>query len=729
MNINFDSNYKVFTLEGKNFLYIFYINYLGIPVKLYFGKKIFLNGIDERFFNHVNNLNADSYNYFDFATKKEVINNEQYFSGLTSDLEAPSFSTYDKRGALVEIKHDDGSYVTDFRYVNYEIYEGKKELENLPHFDSQKCLTLEVLLKDIKCDIYLKMFYTVYEDLDIIVRHNEIINNSDKTVYLNKAYSLCLDMSDLDYELLSVYGTYATDRILERQKLRHNLVSITENAGGKGFYHNPVCMLLRSDTTYNCGEAIGFGLVYSSNFRFDFIGNPLNKLRCLIGINSENFALTLNKNDKFVTPEAFFIYANKGINSLTHGYHDVIRNHLLKKNPYEKKPILLNSWEGCMMDFDTEKILKFIKKSKQMGVNLFVLDDGWFGKRNDDTSSLGDWEVNIKKIDLKRVIDYAHSLKMKFGLWIEPEMVSFDSKLYREHPDYALYDETINPTSLRHQFVLDITREDVREFIFDKIKNIFDNYDIDYCKWDFNRIITEAHSQKNIQANNQIYHAFITGTYDLLNKFTKRYPKILLETCAGGGGRFDLGMLYYSPQIWGSDETDGVARTLIQYATNIFYPLSCIGSHVSARKFLSIKEKAAIALFGTFGYELDPTKLNNEDLEEVKISNLWFKKYKKLIDEGDYYSLISPYNNNFVAREVVSKNKNEAIIFYMNYRQVNWESRFLKIQGLKEDYIYKNDLSNDCFSGSVYMNIGLNMSSGRQSFTPSLIYLKRIKNV
>ena len=725
MSIIFNKEKKIFKIENNNFSYIFYINQLGILVKLYLGKKI--NDLDLNSFSYINNLNADSYNFLDLKTNKEVINDkDNYFSGLTSDIEAPSFLTYDKRGPLVIINHQDNSSLTDFRYVSHKIYKDKKPLEGLPHFDNKDVETLEITLKDLKDNIYLIMYYSIYDGIDGIIRHNEIINKTKKEIRINRINSLCLDLPSLEYDLLSVYGTYATDRILERQKLTHNIISITENSGGKGFYHNPMCMLINKEANDNYGEVIGLGLVYSSNFKFDFIGNPLNKLRVLIGINDENFEYVLDSNKNFISPEAIIIYSNEGINKVTHQFHDLIREHILRKVEGFENTILLNSWEGCMFDFDTNKIMNFISKAKKMDVNLFVLDDGWFSKRNDDFSSLGDWEVNTDKIDLKKVIDYAHSLNIKFGIWIEPEMISFNSDLFKEHPDYALMDKDVNPTTLRHQLVLNLTKKEVRDSIFSKICKIFDTYDIDYCKWDFNRILTEAIDNSNFKINKSLYHNFILGTYDLLNRFINRYPKILLETCAGGGGRFDLGMLYYSSQIWGSDETDGVSRTLIQYATNLFYPLKVIGAHVSARKFLSIKEKASIAMFGTFGYELDPTKLTDEDLIEVKVSNKRFLDNKELIDEGDYYPLISPYNNNFVSFEVVSKDKKELIFFFMNYRQVNWESRFIKLKGLDKNKLYKNDYDNNIFYGDFYMNVGLNLSMGMQSFTPLIIKLTQI---
>lgn len=378
------------------------------------------------------------------------------------------------------------------------------------------------------------------------------------------------------------------------------------------------------------------------------------------------------------------------------------------------------------MNFDTLKILEMIKKAHEVNINLFVLDDGWFSKRNKDDSSLGDWKVNLEKIDLRKVVDYAHSLNMKFGLWIEPEMISYNSDLFNENNNYALFDKSVDPTLLRHQFILDILNEEVVDKVLKDIFLIFKEYKIDYCKWDFNRLLTEAYSSFiPKEKERSVYHLFTLASYRMLDKFNKELPNVLLETCAGGGGRFDLGMLFYSSQIWGSDETDAIIRSKIQFATNMFYPLKVIGAHVSNRKYLSIKEKGALAMFGTFGYELDITKLNIEELNEIRIANNRFIENIDIIYEGDYFELISPFapNSNFVSFMSVNKEKTEAIIFYMNYLQFNWGNKFLILKGLDPNKKYKNDLNNKSYYGDFYMNVGLNLSLGMISFTPLLIKL------
>ena len=722
MSISFDEKIKLFILQNDFFSYLIRINQFGILEKVYLGKKI--NYLNKDSFDFANNVYGDSYSFYDLKTKKEVSCKDDYF-GQGSLVEAPSFLTFDKGEPLVSITHNDNSSVTDFRYFSHEMFDGKTNFSNMPYIKGaeDECTTLKIILKDIKDEVFLHMFYTIFANKSIIVRHNEIINKSNKEIKINKIYSLGLDLPTMDYNVLSVYGKYATDRMLEEQPIKHNIILLTDNSGAKGFYHNPMMMLKHKNSTEDDGECIGFGLVYSGNFKFAIQGTQLDETRILCGINDENFECVLHQNTNFETPECVMVYSSKGSDSITNSFHDLIRDNLVKKSPYkDENIILLNSWEATYFDFDTKKILSFIDSAHKLGINLVVLDDGWFGKRNADTSSLGDWYVNSDKIDLHKIIDYCHSLNIKFGIWIEPEMISYDSDLYKKHPEYALFDKTINPTVLRHQFVLDLTNEDARNEVFRQLSLFLDEYHVDYVKWDFNRLLTEAYSQTlDIEKQKTIFHRFTLGTYDLLSRFNERYPHILLETCAGGGGRFDMGMLFYSSQIWCSDETDAIQRTKIQYATACFYPLETIGSHVSNRKFLSIKEKASVAMFGTFGYELDPTKLSIDDINEIKVSNTIYNNCSYLIKNGDYYSLINPFESNFVSWMV--SDKKHIVVFFMNYLHSNWASRHLKLKGLDKDKKYKNSLNGKTYFGDFYMNIGLNLSMGMLSFTPQIIEL------
>lgn len=729
MLINFNKETKTFNLSNTNMSLILHINDLGVLENIYFGK--YIHEISNCSYDSIKRTYADCYNYYDLEKNKEVNCDENYFSMHSSKLECPTSSTYDKRGGLIKIIDNDNVSITDFRFSSYEIIKGKPKLEHLPYIRNKidnECETLVITLKNLRNNVICKMFYTIFKCENVIVRHNEIINKNEYSIKLTRAFSFCLDLPSNDYEVISLHGAYYYDREIEKNPIKHNVLKISDNYGCKGFYHNPMCMLKKLGANEANGEVFGFGLVYSSNFTFDFIGDNVDQTRILGGINDEDFCFLLNENDNFITPEAVIIYSSEGTDKITNTFHDLIRNNLLRKEAREDKTtILLNSWEACYFDFNTDKFLNFIDNAKELGINLVVMDDGWFGKRNNDLCSLGDWNVNREKIDLKKIIDYAHSLGIQFGIWIEPEMISYDSNLYREHPEFALFDSKTNPTLLRHQFVLDMTNDKAINAVFSQLKEIFDEYEIDYCKWDFNRFITEAVS-KTLQNPHQfeIYHRFILGTYKLLDKFVNRYPHILLETCAGGGGRFDMGMLFYSNQIWASDDSDPTTRIYIQHATSMFYPLSVIGTHVSARKMLSIKEKAAIAFFGTYGYELDPSKLNEKQKEEIKECNCKYLEYRNLIYKGDYFELCNPFYENFVSWEVLSKDKDEALVLFMNTKRCNNNSRFLKLKGLDKNKLYWNDLSKNTNYGDFYENIGLNLSFGFESFTPILIHLKEV---
>ncbi|MCQ2742065.1 MAG: alpha-galactosidase [Bacilli bacterium] len=719
--IVFDSDNKFFHLKNKDLSYVFYVNQLGVLIKLYYGQPI--HDLGKEHLESINELSGDAHGYLD-SDGKEVIPTSPRFAGSYLPQEIPTFLSYDKRPALFKIEHSDGSKVTDFRYVSHTISKGKPALKGLPSLREGNCETLCVLLKDQKDDVFVEAYYTIYDDCPILLRHNRIINKSKNVIRLFKAGSLCLDLPSNDYSILSLHGTYATDREIETTRINHNIVTIDENAGGKGFYHNPMGMLIKDGTNTENGEAIGFGLIYSGNFAFNFAGTQMEQIRAVLGLNEENFCFYLESGEDFVTPEAFLVYSNKGTYEVTHQFHNIIREHLLRPIPKGfEKTVLLNSWEGTYFNFNTELILSYLDKAKEMGVTLFVLDDGWFGNRDDDTRSLGDWEVNKNKIDLKKVVDYAHEIGLKFGLWIEPEMINPDSNLFREHPEYALYDRGLNPTTFRHQLVLDLTNPEVVDVISEKIISIFKTYGLDYCKWDFNRILTEPVSPfLTKERQGEVFHRFMLGTYEMMSRFVRSCPNILFETCSGGGGRFDMGMLAYCHQIWGSDETDGPARTYIHYSTNLFYPLQVLGAHVSARKYLSIKEKAAIAMFGTYGYELNPLKLSEKDISDIRECNELYLSLKDTIYNGDYYPLINPYDgSNFVSWEVVSKDKNSAAVFLMNYHLINWRSRFLKIKGLDPNKLYKNSLDGSVFYGDFYANVGLNVTAGRDNFTDQVI--------
>lgn len=725
--ITFDTKRRLFHLYNANFSYYFYINKLNYLIHLYSGK--YLQNVD---IERLTERYAERYAYLD--NNKEVCDESYYFSLQGANFECATFNTADKRGSFAIIKNVDSSLLTDFRYVSHKIIQGKEPIKYLPHAKIQNCKeveTLEITLKDVRSEVYLILYYSIFNNLNILIRNSKIINKEKQDITLLKLASTELDLIYGDYELISTYGTWSKDRQLEVSKISHSKQIISDNHGGRGFYHNPAIIIKEKDTNLFNGNAYGFELIYSGNFSFEVSADEFNQTRVIAGINEENFSFTLRNNQCFNSPECVLAFSDKGINGVTNVLHDFIRQYILPKTfAFKERPILINSWEAYYFDFDTEKIIKLIDEAKSLGIEMVVLDDGWFGNRDSDSSSLGDWQINKDKIDLEKVIKYAHEKNMKFGLWVEPEMISPNSKLFSEHPEFALYKRNIKPTLFRHQLVLDLTNPKVVDYIYSEIKEIFKKYPIDYCKWDFNRYLSEIGSLY-VGENNEgeIYHRFILGTYDLLNRFITDFPNVLLETCASGGGRFDLGMLYYSSQIWASDETDPTARVDIQYSTNIFYPLSCIGAHVSARPFLTYQDKAIIAAFGTFGYELDPIKLSEEDKNQIIGINKLIKEWHHVVTEGDYYALKSPVNSNYAAWMTVSKNKKEALVFHFNFRREPTYSRYIKLYGLDPDLYYFNSLTNTIIKGDFYMNVGLNISAPLDEGKAMLFVLKAVNSL
>ena len=725
--IIFDSKNKIFNLCNENFSYIFCINKLGYLIHLYNGKKIGNIGIER-----TNEIMVERYATYDGT--KEICDESYYFSQMGSRFECSSFLTANTRGSFASITHTDGTKLTNFLYHSHKTIYGKVDPKDLPHtrFNSKEDgETLIVTLKDVKEEIYLDLYYVIFRNLNVLVRFAKLINKTGKDIKINRISSFELNTPNDDYEIISLHGQWADDREIESTKITHSNLVVEDNRGARGFKQNPSVIVKNKNTSLDYGECYGISLVYSGDFKIEARLDEYDNLKLFAGINDENFGFVLQNNEEFYTPECIFAYSSNGINDLTHTFHDLARNHIIRKEfAFKERPLLINSWEPFLFDFDTEKIKKLIDDAKELDIDQVVLDDGWFGKRNNDRTSLGDWEVNEEKINLHEVIDYAHSKNIKFGLWIEPEMISPESNLMKEHPDFALFDRDVNPTLMRHQLVLDLTRDDVVDYIFDKICKIFDNYEIDYCKWDFNRTLSECGSLSLPKERwDEINYRFMLGTYKLFNRFVERYPNILLESCASGGGRFDFGMLYYSPQIWTSDNTNPYDRVMIQYATNLFYPLSSLGAHVSASPALGMQEKAIISMFGTAGYELDPSKLTENEKEQVKTFNKLIKEWHYVITEGDYYAIKNPYEDNFAQWNVVTKDKKVSLVFSFNYKGVQSKSRFIKVKGLDKDKYYFNSLTNDVYKGEFYMNVGINISAPLKEGMTILVVLKQVNGV
>lgn len=718
MGISYDEQNSIFRLENDFFSYIFQITEKGILRHLYFGGRI--GEFDP---SSLTDLGWDwSRTYLD-ADGAEKIYADNYYNDR-SLAEAASHGLMDKSGAPFIVKKKGGVTATSFVYESHRIYNGKPELSTLPSTHGENAQTLELILKDIYGEEKLLLSYTLFENLGVIARNSVIFNCGKEDIVLEKICSLELDLPESNFDLIHFHGDWCLERFAERKPLSNGNFSVASNMGRSSHEENPFAILCAKNADEFSGEAYAFSFVYSGNFRLSVNVDKWRRTRVLMGINEEDFSYTVRGGEKFEAPEGIIVYSREGFNGISHSMHDLIRDNLIKfKNAKSLRPVLFNSWEGCYLDFDTQSILGYIENAADIGAELFVLDDGWFGRRDTDSRSLGDWFVADYKINLKKIIEKCHSLNMKFGIWFEPEMINPDSDLYRARPDYALGDGKHERTLSRHQLVIDTANDEVVDLLFERMSAILDGYDIDYVKWDHNRNIGEITGSR--AEYGETYHRLILGTYKLLDRLQKKYPDILFEGCASGGGRFDLGMLYYHPQIWTSDETDPVQRLFIQYGTSYAYPLSAMGSHISKNPIMSYKDKGKIALFGTYGIEMNPCLLTREERDEVKEINAVYKKYHRdVILNGDLYRLRSPFEGNYMSLMSVSKDRNKALVLFANILKENNRYRFLKLQGLDRNKKYSNSLDGKIYGGDYYMQVGLNLSVWLDEFKTYLVVLE-----
>ncbi len=638
----------------------------------------------------------------------------------TQLLEYPSYGTGDFRNDCLRVAYADGSQVTDLKYVSHEIKEGKYELEGLPamYQGEENVQTLEVVLQDVYKKLEVILYYGVFENLDVITRACKIVNKGEDKVNLLRAYSMCLDFNNKDMDFVHFYGRHAMERIMERTPLHHGIQSVGSRRGFSSHQHNPFVVLCAHDAGEDHGNCYGASFVYSGNFAAEAEVTQADCTRMTMGIHDAQFQFELQPQESFTAPEVMLSFSSEGLGTLSRNYHKAIRYHICRgKYKTARRPILINNWEATYFDFNTEKLLDIAREAKKLGIEMLVMDDGWFGKREDDISGLGDWFVNEKKLGgkLKDLVDGVNEIGLKFGIWFEPEMISEDSDLYRAHPDWALKIPGRAPTRGRQQLVLDFSREDVRTYIFDRMCEILESSDIEYVKWDANRHLTDVWSALlPAERQGEVFHRFILGLYDFLEKITQRFPNVLFEGCSGGGGRFDAGMMYYHPQIWCSDDTDAVERLEIQYGTSFAYPVSTMGAHVSVcpnhqtGRSVSMKTRGVVAMSGTFGYELDITKLSEEDKQTVKEQIEAFKKYYDLIQNGDYYRLTDDGRKSpFVAWEFVSADKKEALLNVVVLRtKANPILHTVYARGLEADMMYQVEGSQEKFSGAALMNGG-----------------------
>ena len=692
MPIIFHKNTKEFHLYNDEISYIFCILRNGQPGQIYYGRKI----KDRESFQHL-----IEYSMRDMAPC--TYEGDRTFSMEYLKQEYPSYGHGDMREPAYEILQEDGSRITEFTFEDYVILKGKRKLEGLPAVyteSDEEAETLEIYLRDRVMNTKIILSYTIFENLPVIIRNTRFVHEGESSIVLERAMSLNLDLPDDRYEMVELTGAWARERYVKTAPLHEGIQAIYSMRGHSSHQFNPFFALKRPETTEDAGEAIGISLVYSGNFLGQTAVDTFGVARAMIGIHPEGFSWTLKKGETFQTPEAVLVYSGEGLGKMSRTFHRLYRKRLARGYWRDRvRPVVINNWEATFMNFTEEKILKFAETARQLGVEMMVLDDGWFGHRDDDTSSLGDWYPDLKKLPqgIRGLAEKIENMGMKFGLWIEPEMVNKDSRLYEEHPDWVIRVPYREACHGRNQFVLDFSKEEVVDYIGDQISGILRNAPVSYIKWDMNRSISEAFSQgRKAEEQGKLFHRHILGVYRLYERLTSEFPEVLFESCASGGARFDPGMLYYAPQCWTSDNTDAVERLRIQYGTSFVYPLSSMGCHVSEApnqqtfRNAPLSTRAETAYFGCFGYEMDLDTLTEEEKEEVKEQIQYYKRIRKLVMDGTFYRLISPFEGDEAAWMVVSEDKRHALAGYYRMRQpANAPLKRLTLKGLDPDVRYQ----------------------------------------
>lgn len=711
MSIDFDSHKKIFHLQAKETSYVIQIVRDGYLLHRYWGKKL-------RTFNDSNHLQL-----LDRGFSGNPYKEDRTFSLDTLPQEYPQYGNTDFRKPAYQLQLNNGSTLTDLRYSAHSIYKGKPKLKGLPATyveDENEAETLEIIMKDTLTGLSVSLSYTVLENFNVITRSVEILNDGAETLKLLSALSMSIDFGDADFDFLHLHGAHLKERHIERQPLRHGIQSIESTRGSSSHQYNPFVALLRKNVSEEIGEVFAFNFVYSGNFLAQAEVDQFNNTRVSVGINPFDFSWVLKPGETFQTPEVVMVYSAKGLGDMSRTFHDFYRTRLVRGNFRDtERPILVNNWEATYFDFNAEKILEIAKTGQELGIELFVLDDGWFKNRNDDTTSLGDWFVDEKKLPfgLDNLSEQVNELGIKFGLWFEPEMISVDSDLYREHPDWCLHIPNRNRSESRNQLLLDLSREDVCEEIITRVSDVLSNVPISYVKWDMNRNMTEIGSALlSAERQRETAHRYMLGLYKVLETMTSTFPHILFESCSGGGGRFDPGMLYYMPQTWTSDNTDAVSRLKIQYGTSLIYPIVSMGAHVSAvpnhqvDRSTSMKMRGDVAMSGNLGYELDLTQLNNVEKENIRQQVSYYKEIRSLIQFGDFYRLKSPFDGNETAWLFTNKSKSEAIVFFFRVlSEPAMPLTVLKLKGIDTFKNYKDVKTSKVFGGDELCFAGISI--------------------
>ena len=703
--IVYNEKLKSFHLTGGRFSYVLYVNKAGFLQNVHYGARV-----QESDVAYLIGYRASAY-----APDSEDKNCDMALNEMPSEYSSYGRGDY-REPSLIALRRD-GARMSRLRYASHKIFDGVPAVKGMPHARGGGS-TLAVTLKDDCSALEIVLHYTVWEESGVLVRNVEIVNTGSEPLVLEKAFSFCCDLPEGEYSLLRLCGSWARERYPETAPLAHGVTRLQSLRGASSHQVNPFTALLQKGCSEESGVCYGVQLIYSESFALTAEKTPVGTVRLQGGIQDIGFLFSLGGGETFVTPQVMLTYSNEGTGGMLRSIHDFIRAQIVRPDcVYKRRPVLVNNWEATYFDFDNEKLFAIIDEAAQLGIDTFVLDDGWFGKRDDDRSGLGDWFVNQNKLKggLQAVIDRCKQRGLKFGLWFEPEMISEDSDLYRAHPDWAVKKEGVKPVCGRNQLVLDFTRKEIVDYVFGVVGKVLRENDISYVKWDMNRNITEVYSAAlPPEKQGEFMHRYILGVYDLAERLTAAFPNVFFEGCAGGGGRFDAGMLYYFPQIWTSDDTDAWERAKIQWGTSYAYPLSAMSCHVSVcpnhqtGRTISFETRGAVASLGATGYELDLSKMTKEDKEKTKAQIAAYKEIDELILKGDLYRLSDPFEGKYFCEMVVSKDKSRAYVVgeRMLYMPCDYDVT-LCLAGLDGEKTYRIRELNITASGAALCTVGL----------------------
>lgn len=728
MAIQIDAEKKIFTLETDHTMYQMQADAYGVLRHLWYGAK---TGCDMSY--------LQDYPDVGFSGNIYAAGNDRTYSLDTLPLEYAGAGVGDFRVPAVAAVHADGSSALDLRYYSHTVKPGKYGIEGLPavYAAEDEAETLEVVLRDTASAVEVTLLYAVLPALDLVTRCARIRNLGETPVTLTKAASLCLDISRGSWEWVHFHGRHAMERQMERRLLFHGIQEIGSTRGTSSHHQNPTVLLCTPDCTETAGACIGAALVYSGSHQTRLECDQLGQVRMVMGIHPDLFRWELKAGETFSTPEVMLSYSDTGLETLSHHFHQAIREHICRgKYQLAERPVLINNWEATYFGFDTEKILHIAEEAARLGVDMLVLDDGWFGKRDDDCSGLGDWFVNETKLSggLHDLVEKIKGMGMRFGIWFEPEMISEDSDLYRKHPDWAIRIPDRAPMRSRYQLVLDMANPEVQEYLFRVMSDVLHSADISYVKWDMNRSISDWYT-RTLPADRQgeMPHRYVLGLYALLERLTAAFPDVLFEGCSGGGGRFDAGMLYYCPQIWCSDDTDAYERTKIQYGTSFFYPVSAVGSHVSTvpnhqtGRITPFETRGTVAMAGSFGYELDLNLLSDGEKQEVAEQIRQFKTYGPLIHNGKYYRLTNPMAEDAALWEFAAQDGSEVLVQGMLFHaEANVLRRTVQLRGLDAEKRYRLDGTEQVYTGAALMAGGVLLPKTWGDYTPVTMHFSEV---